>query len=726
MPATGQPGGAISLTFTPMDWNVPQMVTVTAVDDGVINGQGVKVFAAQPRTVVQVQGPLFISGGIDPTLSLTTPPPLLFVGETDGGPFMAPPNQAPDALPSQQVNILNVLNDDSVASLAGTLTDTTITGLGMGAGLSIAGQTFPGGITYDDIQDLQIDLGHGNDNFLVERTDGGSTTIVGGSGNDQVNIESTGGPVTVNGGSGASTIDVGTAYNGSYFGVNVNHFTAPPGGVLAQIAGLLRIDGGTGNSTVNLDDSGNPADAVSDLSGSSLLGSDLHPAVVQVVTVNNAIGGSFTLQVGPNGPTTAALPYQVSAARLQAALLALNLPNVLSVTVNDAGNTYTIGFIGNPVIATENLTITANGSGLVADISGTLASVSVQASSLDLVQSLTVNASAGAFPVTIGNNLATVVLSIGESADAFQSALISAISSTNLVSSANGVPLGINDVLVDQVGNTYYVTYQGLLGGKVGNQFSFSEAPAATVTQQGASSVELGSIAVRGTYTLSPGASLATYSLAWNATAADIQAALSSLLNDNLITVVPNAGGYLIAGLPPGVAPGFSIDTSQLVAPLASSAPGQGIEYNHVATLNLDLGPHDNVVNVQGTTAVTNIFGHGGNEQFFVSSLADESLQTAPAADFLLGNLAGILGNLNLAAGAGTHKLYISNEGSVSGVASGVITSVATSPTALPGTEIEVRGFAPRRSTIRQRREPRAALPGASRTGQDMASRMCW
>ncbi len=320
VPATGQQGGAISLTFTPMDWNVPQMVTVTAVDDGVINGQEVKVFAAQPRSVAQVQGPLFISGGIDPSLSLTAPPPLLFVGESDGSPFMAPPNQALDALPSQQVNILNVLNDDSVASLSGTLTDSTITGLGMGAGLSIAGQTFPGGITYDDIQDLQIDLGHGNDNFLVERTDGGSTTIVGGSGHDQVNIESTGGPVTVNGGSGTSTIDVGTAYNGSYFGVNVNHFTAPPGGVLAQIAGLLRIDGGTGNSTVNLDDSGNPADAVSYLSGSSLQGLDLHPAVVQVVTVNHAIGGSFTLQVGPNGPATAAMPYQISAAGLQAAL----------------------------------------------------------------------------------------------------------------------------------------------------------------------------------------------------------------------------------------------------------------------------------------------------------------------------------------------------------------------------------------------------------------------
>ena len=97
-----------------------------------------------------------------------------------------------------------------------------------------------------------------------------------------------------------------------------------------------------------------------------------------------------------------------------------------------------------------------------------------------------------------------------------------------------------------------------------------------------------------------------------------------------------------------------------------TAVQGQGIAYNNVTTLNLDLDPYDNVVNVQGTTAVTNIFGHGGNEQFFVSSLADENLQTAASADFLLGNLAGIQGNLNLAAGTGNHMLLISNEGSVS------------------------------------------------------------
>ncbi len=195
--------GGIALTFTPSDWNVPQTVTVSATDDNTINGQQVVVFPPEPRTVDQVQGPLIIDGGPDPSVGLTAPPPLLFVGENDSTPPIFVPPYNPDLLEQkpQEVDVLNVFNDDEVANVTGTLTDTTITGLGMDGNLTIAGQTFPGGITYNNIQDVNIDLGAGNDDFLVESTDGGSTTINGGAGIDQVNIETTSGLLTVNGGS---------------------------------------------------------------------------------------------------------------------------------------------------------------------------------------------------------------------------------------------------------------------------------------------------------------------------------------------------------------------------------------------------------------------------------------------------------------------------------------------------------------------------------------------
>ena len=115
------------------------------------------------------------------------------------------------------LDMMNVDDSGSAASKTGTLTATTLLGLDMGAQ----------GILYTGIQDLEISLGQGVEDLLVPTTDGGSTTIDGGSGSDQVNLQTTSGPVIVNGGSGTSTIDVGTAYNGSYFGVAVNHFAAP-------------------------------------------------------------------------------------------------------------------------------------------------------------------------------------------------------------------------------------------------------------------------------------------------------------------------------------------------------------------------------------------------------------------------------------------------------------------------------------------------------------------
>src|SRR5207253_11265967 len=54
-----------------------------------------------------------------------------------------------------------------------------------------------------------------------------------------------------------------------------------------------------------------------------------------------------------------------------------------------------------------------------------------------------------------------------------------------------------------------------------------------------------------------------------------------------------------------------------------------------------------------------------------------------------------IRGNLNIDAGAGRHLLFISDEASVVGDPTVVITDHPITPTALPGAEIEVRGLAP-------------------------------
>ena len=56
-------GIGLALAFTSANWNVPQTVTVTAVDDDVIDGGGVKVFPDIPERLNDIRGPLTIEGG---------------------------------------------------------------------------------------------------------------------------------------------------------------------------------------------------------------------------------------------------------------------------------------------------------------------------------------------------------------------------------------------------------------------------------------------------------------------------------------------------------------------------------------------------------------------------------------------------------------------------------------------------------------------------------------
>lgn len=53
---------ASTLTFTPDNWNIPQTITVTAINDNVVDGGDIKVFAPVEQTVARIQGPLIING----------------------------------------------------------------------------------------------------------------------------------------------------------------------------------------------------------------------------------------------------------------------------------------------------------------------------------------------------------------------------------------------------------------------------------------------------------------------------------------------------------------------------------------------------------------------------------------------------------------------------------------------------------------------------------------
>src|SRR5262249_52904289 len=109
-----------------------------------------------------------------------------------------------------QVDTLTVFNTNSVAEDAGTLTDTRLTGLGMGNDVVIGGETKPGGITYHNLEALTVNLGSGNDQFLILDTHAGTTTVNTARGNDTVNVRKVSGQTTLSLGDGADTVNVGT------------------------------------------------------------------------------------------------------------------------------------------------------------------------------------------------------------------------------------------------------------------------------------------------------------------------------------------------------------------------------------------------------------------------------------------------------------------------------------------------------------------------------------
>ena len=100
-------------------------------------------------------------------------------------PFNA--NLAVDEL--DQVDVLNVYNGDSPSDDRAILTSNRLTGLGMGPDTVIAGRAFSGGIGFEAMEEVNLDLGSGNDTLTVESTPTGLVTIGAGAGNDLIMLE---------------------------------------------------------------------------------------------------------------------------------------------------------------------------------------------------------------------------------------------------------------------------------------------------------------------------------------------------------------------------------------------------------------------------------------------------------------------------------------------------------------------------------------------------------
>jgi hypothetical protein len=161
-------------------------------------------------------------------------------------------------------NIVNLDDTGDIATLTGTLTAGTLTGLGIGAGLS-----------YTSVSALNLNLGSGSDTLNIQSTNAATVT-------------------TVNTGTGTKTVNVGSL--------------APnTGGVVNGVQGALIIIG-SGNDTLNVDDTGSTVDKSGTLTATTLTGLGMGAGGITysgLAALNVTLGsGNDTFTVaGANGPT---------------------------------------------------------------------------------------------------------------------------------------------------------------------------------------------------------------------------------------------------------------------------------------------------------------------------------------------------------------------------------------------------------------------------------------
>ena len=268
-----------------------------------------------------------------------------------------------------------LLRTDTTALTGGTpLQQFRITGFGQGADRLIGGAPQPGGVTFEEVETLELTLGSGNTRFTVETTPAGTLTRIDtGPGSDAVAIKRLQGHTFVDLGADSDTL---TVHDGAQS--------------VAQLLGLLTVSGDVPQADVLTLAKGSPSEGTSVASvdeiqrvtidatageftltytpaiAATLIQGRAAPATNEVQTLKvAATGGTYTLSLDVDGngiigagETTDPIAWDAPAMALDGALEALLGSGTVSVTL--AGGTYTITFQGSRA-ATDVPQIVPNG-----------------------------------------------------------------------------------------------------------------------------------------------------------------------------------------------------------------------------------------------------------------------------------------------------------------------------------------------------------------------------
>ncbi|MEX2149864.1 MAG: LEPR-XLL domain-containing protein [Steroidobacteraceae bacterium] len=609
-----------------------------------------------------------------------------------------------------------------------------ITGLGMGGDRTIGGSLQPGGVSFQELEEVEINLGTGANHFTIDDTHAGATTLNTGMGNDLVDVRKVSGHTFVNTGAGSDTVNVHNQVQS-----------------LSDLRGLLTVSGDIPQaSVVNL------------ANGSPAIGT-LVTAVdaIQRLTVD-ATGGTFTLTL--RDQTTTSIAFNAPATgegSVQAALEALSNIGVGDVEVTKAGSIYRIAFRGAlgsqhvDLLAVNDFGLTnGQGSSDVLNIhdSGSLgASVGVLTGTTltglgmpqaNEIQSIVVDATVGTFTLSFEDE-ETSELDFNASAAQVQAALEALAG------------IGTGNVAVTKNDDVYVVRFQGDLTNADVSQIEVSLHSLEKVIELagGATGTVAGNVTVdtrvdgnearpvNDVQTLTVNATSGTYRLtvfgqatgpiAFDASAEAVRKALQLAVADDKFeqvktdVTVDKYGSVYVIGFQGklrelGGAVGvdfMTADTDDLDGTADIATRMDGMNYYGFEMLNIELNDEGHIFNVQGTTAgssgfalgadgiagtpddgfaSTNVSLSAGDEQIFIASNADLDFQSAVGFEFLTGNLDEVHGALNLDTGMGRHKLMISDEAATAGDSNVRITDVE--PLALEGlaefADIWIQGLA--------------------------------
>ncbi|WP_207493738.1 calcium-binding protein [Yoonia litorea] len=571
-----------------------------------------------------------------------------------------------------QIDTLIIYNNESPAVEEAVLTDTRLTGLGMAGDTPIGGEVFAGGLTYFDIEVLDLRLGKNTDRLTIETTHSGTTLIDTAGGDDEITVKTTNGHLFLTTGEGDDRIDIGSDQS-----------------LVDQITGLITIDmGGDAGDTLNVNDAGDTNDNIINVSEDRITGMDM-PLVseIQLISVR-AVGGTFTLTDGVN--VSAAISVldgtQTAAESAKAAIDAL-LGTDATVTVTREGSTtvFRVEFAGKDVGLDITDLIVGDTTGLLGDaqtsVEVLVSELRKGATSIDLnnVYKVDINATGGTFVLIFdladGTTVQTDPIAWNATTTELAAALEPVLNPNNAFPF---LPYTDNFAVIRQ-GDTIFVTLQGQLReatarvdtrGLTGEVRNITYAIDSVTAGEGFAVITT-DLATASLKSGTADTVFVVFALATD-TAATIAAKLAAQINaaqGPMISATADAEGNLTITSRSGER--ISVAASTNLVNVSSSdlavinSAQDGIAYQGVSILNIYAGAGDDVLNVTGTSANTLIELGDGNERIFVGSTAAYGLGDAPL--FLEGHLNDINGVLDIVAGAGRHVLMISDEAAIAG-----------------------------------------------------------